>query len=274
VSAHLTRTARTARTTRPGTAAPTTPGEPGRATRATRRGLLAATALTVAALTLTACNDGSGTRDEGASAASTTGASSTGSASSASGAHQAPASGKGADSGSKGSGGGSKGSSAGSAGSAGSTGSTGSAGSSGTRNAPCDGGNSRTTATVVSRPVNHLLLTVTNTGKKSCDLAGYPMLRFTGAQAVPPAFDDSKPQAVVTLFPGESGYAGVRLSAADGSGGHGYTAKTLTVYFSDGRPNSDDLPAATPDLPAKGVFIDDSLTTTWWQQEMDDALAY
>ncbi|MGJ3560305.1 DUF4232 domain-containing protein [Streptomyces sp. INA 01156] len=84
------------------------------------------------------------------------------------------------------------------------------------------------------RPLNHLLLTVTNTGSKNCDLIGYPAVRFGEAQSVPPAFEDSKPQAVVTLAPGESGYAGVLLSAADGSGSHGYTTKSLQVFFNDG----------------------------------------
>jgi hypothetical protein len=133
----------------------------------------------------------------------------------------------------------------------------------------CNASNSKTTATVVSRPLNHILLTVTNTGSKNCDLMYYPKLRFTDAQSVPPVFEESKPQAVVTLSPGDSGYAGVRLSAADDSGSNGYTAKTLTVLFNDDGTNS-----ATPALPAKGVYIDDKLTVTYWQQGMEDALTW
>ena len=122
-------------------------------------------------------------------------------------------------------------------------------------------------ATVVSRPLNHLLLTVTNTGTRNCDLTGYPIARFGEAQSVPPVAEETHPQAVVTLAPGESGYAGVLLSAADGSGGNGYTAKTLQVGFDKGR-------GATPALPAKGVYVDDRLTVTYWQQTLDDALGY
>jgi hypothetical protein len=121
----------------------------------------------------------------------------------------------------------------------------------------------------VSRPLNHLLLTVTNTGKKNCDLVYYPAVRLGEAQSVPPVIEDSKPQAVVTLAPGESGYASVLLSAADGSGSNGYTAKSLDVYF-----NTDASVAAHPSLPAKGVYVDNSVRVTYWQFTMDDALAW
>ncbi|WP_332112403.1 DUF4232 domain-containing protein [Streptomyces gossypiisoli] len=134
---------------------------------------------------------------------------------------------------------------------------------------PCSPTSTRTTATEVSRPLNHLLLTVTNTGSKNCNLTGYPAVRFAEAQSVPPAFEDSKPQAVVTLAPGESGYASVLLSAADGSGAGGYTAKSLAVYFDDSASA-----AAHPSLPAKGVYVDDSIRVSYWQSTMADALAW
>jgi uncharacterized protein DUF4232 len=138
----------------------------------------------------------------------------------------------------------------------------------------CEGSTTRTVASSLTRPVNTMLLTVTNTGSHTCYLYGYPALRFTGAQAVPPAYQDSHPQAVVTLDPGESGYAAVTLSAGDGSGTHGHTVHNLTVYF-QGRSGSGSIGAgATPPLPAAGVYIDDSLTTTYWQQSMDDAVRW
>lgn len=141
---------------------------------------------------------------------------------------------------------------------------------SGTRNPACVAATTRTTATVVSRPLNHLLLTVTNKSSKNCDLTGYPIVRFSEAQSVPPVAEETHPQAVVTLAPGESGYAGVLLSAADGSGVHGYTAKTLEVYYGDQGRNG----SARPALPAKGVYIDEKLTVTYWQQDLDTALSY
>ncbi|MEV7375807.1 DUF4232 domain-containing protein [Streptomyces sp. NPDC090301] len=267
--------------------------------RTTRTRLLAATTLAVAALSLTACGSGAA-KDEGAatasvvptatqsaetpatpSAGSTTtqpsGGSSGGTAGSTSGS-TAGSNGGAADSGSTGgakNGGTTTGAASG--GKSGGTGSSGSgAGGAGasasggdsdgpSRNKQCGAGNTRTTATPVARPLNHMLLTVTNTGSGLCDLLGYPVARFGEAQSVPPVIEETHPQAVVTLGPGESGYAGVLLSAADGSGQHGYTTTSLTVGFTDGT-------TAKPKLVGKGVYVDSSLRVTYWQGSMDDAL--
>ncbi|MGC4984797.1 DUF4232 domain-containing protein [Streptomyces sp. DT193] len=243
--------------------------------RTTRTRLLAATTIALAALALSACDNGKGVRSEGPSESSSaaSGSSARQSAPAADGGTTAkPA---GTSTGTGGSAGGSHakesgsngGSTGGSAGKNGTGSKTGSTGQAGTRNVACDGSTTKTTATAVSRPLNHLLLTVTNTGTKNCDLTGYPIARFAEAQSVPPVAEETHPQAVVTLAPGESGYAGVLLSAADGSGANGYTAKTLEIGFDKGR-------SATPALPAKGVYIDDKLTVTYWQQDLDGALAY
>ncbi|MEE1800394.1 DUF4232 domain-containing protein [Streptomyces sp. JV176] len=138
----------------------------------------------------------------------------------------------------------------------------------------CEGSRTKTVAAPLTRPVNHLLLTVTNTGSDTCYLYGYPAVRFGEAQSVPPVIEDSQPQAVVTLEPGQSGYASVNLSAADGSAGHGRTEKSLAVYF-QGRSGEGSVgKGATPALPAEGVYIDDSLKVTYWQQSMDDAITW
>jgi hypothetical protein len=247
------------------------------ALRTSRTRLAAAAATTVlAALSLTACNDGTGAHDEGAATTRST-STATGTASS------------GADSGSTGSTGTTT--SQGTTGASGSTGSTGAGSTTGgskqtaRTSAPkapassgktvtCEGSNTKTVAAPLNRPVNHMLLTVTNTGSKTCFLYGYPSVQFTDAQSEPPVIDDSQPQAVVTLEPGQSGYAAVSLSAADGSGGKGRTVNSLTVYFY-GRSLSGNVGApARPALPAKGVHIDDSIKVTYWQQSMDDAVTW
>ncbi|MZF90435.1 DUF4232 domain-containing protein [Streptomyces sp. SID5643] len=138
----------------------------------------------------------------------------------------------------------------------------------------CNGSNTTVTAQPVRRPVNHMLLTVKNTGSKTCDLTYYPMLRFDEMQWAPQPIEDSQPQAVTTLAPGESGYAGVSLSAADGSGEWGTTGHELTVGFQGYTPDSDGGPSAVPALPAKGVYYDSTLKVTYWLRDMDDALSY
>ncbi|MFC9848509.1 DUF4232 domain-containing protein [Streptomyces sp. NPDC060223] len=247
--------------------------------RNSRTRMLAAAAITVVTLTLAACNNGEGVKDEGASAiSSATDSPVTTAKPSPSPTKENEGTSTGADQAADGTTDATKApDSAGSTGSTGSKDSAGTSGSSGTSgskdsvptSARCTSTTTRTTATEVSRPLNHMLLTVTNTGSGNCNLIGYPAVRFTDAQSVPPAFEDSKPQAVVTLAPGESGYASVLLSSADGSGSNGYTAKTLAVLL-----NNSTGDAAHPSLPAKGVWIDDTITVTYWQSVMADALAW
>ena len=135
----------------------------------------------------------------------------------------------------------------------------------------CTGANTKVTAQTVTRPLNHMLLTVKNTGSKTCYLYGYPALRFQDAQAVPPVVEDSQPQAVTTLGPGQSGYAGVNLSSADGSGIGGYTAKTLSVIFQNRDLDFIGSGVKVP-LPSKGTYIDSSLRTTYWLSDPQDAI--
>ncbi|MFJ3796364.1 DUF4232 domain-containing protein [Streptomyces sp. NPDC090088] len=237
------------------------------AQRATRRvRLLAATGAAVAALALTACEDGTGTRDEGASAPATT-------ASQPATPTPTPKT------------------SEATTGATGTTGTGTTTGSGTARSTPspvsdtatkkpgsgtsrvlCNGSNTTVTAQPLSRPLNHLLLTVRNTGSRTCDLTYYPVLRFDEMQWVPQPDEATHPQAVTTLAPGESGYAGVLLSAADGSGDGGTTAEKLTVAFQGMTPNSSGGASATPPLPAKGVYYDSSLRVTYWQQDRSDAL--
>ncbi|MFH9003515.1 DUF4232 domain-containing protein [Streptomyces afghaniensis] len=138
----------------------------------------------------------------------------------------------------------------------------------------CNGTNTTVTAKPVRRPVNHMLITVKNTGSKMCDLTYYPVLRFDEMQWAPQPIEESKPQAVTTLAPGESGYAGVLLSAADGSGTGGTTGRKLTVGFQGPTPNSSGGPSAIPQLPAEGVYYDSSLAATYWLRDMEQALSY
>lgn len=241
--------------------------------------LLALTALT--ALTLTACDNGTGVQVEGASQpASATAAQPAAGTGQGTGAGTTPAKNTTGSTGSAGSSGasGSTGSSGGTGGGAagGTGGKTGGKanGTAGATRVLCNGSNTKVTAQPLARPLNHMLLTVTNTGSRACDLTYYPVLRFDEMQWAPAADEQTKPQAVTTLAPGESGYAGVLLSAADGSGDGGTTARKLAVSFQAYTPHSDGGASATPPLPAKGVYYDSSLTVTYWQRDMDDVLSW
>ncbi|MFE4534785.1 DUF4232 domain-containing protein [Streptomyces scopuliridis] len=140
-----------------------------------------------------------------------------------------------------------------------------------TKYTACTGDNTKVKITRVNRPINHLLLTVTNTGNKNCDAYYAPALRFDEAQAPTQVIEDSKPQAVVTLAPGESAYASIPLG---GDGAPDIPANELTVYFT-GRANQGSVgsPSAPLTLPS-GTKISDSTSVTYWQREMADALTW
>ncbi|WP_181793664.1 DUF4232 domain-containing protein [Streptomyces sp. WELS2] len=233
--------------------------------------LIAATGTAVAALALTACGNGTGTEDEGAAGPNATvAAAATNVSKSPERAAQAEdttatATGTGTTSGTTGASPVARTHAPGSkpAASAGRKGQ-----STGRSVVLCNGTNTSVTAQPLTRPLNHMLLTVKNTGGKTCDLPYYPVLRFDEMQWVPQADESTQPQAVVTLAPGESAYAGVLLSAADGSGSGGMTAHKLTVGFQGTTPNSNGGPSATPALPAKGVYYDSTLKVTYWQQDL------
>ncbi|MCX4507913.1 DUF4232 domain-containing protein [Streptomyces anulatus] len=134
----------------------------------------------------------------------------------------------------------------------------------------CTPKNSTVKVSSVSRPINHLLLTVTNTGSTNCSAYYAPFLRFDGAQAVYPILDDSKPQAVVTLAPGEEAYAGIGLLGEPGQN-EPVPSDNLGVIMVD--KNNKSKGETTLKLPADTAT--DSLGfVTYWQSDVENALMY
>ncbi|RKN45022.1 DUF4232 domain-containing protein [Streptomyces hoynatensis] len=150
--------------------------------------------------------------------------------------------------------------------------SAGGAGESAEDAAPCTDANTELTVTAVERPINHLLLTVTNTGSGTCYAWYAPFLRFGDAQASVPRIEESAPQAVVALAPGESAYAGIATSSATGEE-EGYTATSLGVQFAgaDGHGAGDMTEVA---LPGGEVYVDAAAQVTYWQTSLDEALTW
>ncbi|MEU8918036.1 DUF4232 domain-containing protein [Streptomyces nigrescens] len=139
--------------------------------------------------------------------------------------------------------------------------------------ATCTGANTKAVITKVTRPINHLLLTITNTGSRSCHAYSAPLLRFDDEQSATRIMEDSKPQAVVTLAPGRSAYASILLSGEGGDDSDGRTAQRLEVHFA---PRSGSGSTGTPlklTLPA-GTHKDNNAAVTYWQGSASDALTY
>ncbi|MFF8729106.1 DUF4232 domain-containing protein [Streptomyces sp. NPDC015171] len=136
----------------------------------------------------------------------------------------------------------------------------------------CTTANTKLTVTEVSRPINHLLLKATNTGTKPCYAYIAPFLRAGADAQAPLAWaEETTPQAVVTLEPGKSAYAGITTSTPEGEGGG--KEKTLGVFFADRKGDAIDK-EKTLKLPNGGVFFNSAATVTYWQDNAQDALAW
>ncbi|MFF2190171.1 DUF4232 domain-containing protein [Streptomyces sp. NPDC058155] len=138
------------------------------------------------------------------------------------------------------------------------------------RTTTCTGSNTKVTVTEVTRPINHLLVTATNTGSGNCHAYYAPLLGFDDAQSVTQINEDSQPQAVVTLAPGESAYASIALG---GDGSPDIAAYKLSVHFA-GRDNQGSVGSAANLTLPKGTMISDSTSVSYWQSTMADALTW
>ncbi|MEU9116692.1 DUF4232 domain-containing protein [Streptomyces sp. NPDC048483] len=235
------------------------------ARRATR--LVASAAVLTAALSLTACeNDTKDTGSQAPAASSLPETGGQGGSPSPSGAKGGAKDGQSSKGSSGSSGGGSEGKNG--------SGQTAGKGSGSQTTAACAGAHVKVTATKVDRPVNHMLLTATNTGSVPCHAYNAPYLRWDDGQAATPFKDASKPQAVITLAPGESAYAGIMYQSADGTGNGGHTARTLGVLFANGAGNGSTGSSVQLPLPKGGIPTDSSAWVTYWQSTAEDALTW
>ncbi|MFF8812401.1 DUF4232 domain-containing protein [Streptomyces pactum] len=126
----------------------------------------------------------------------------------------------------------------------------------------------------VQRPVNHLLLRATNESGAPCAIYGYPYLGFGDeAQSTVVPLEASKPQSVLVLQPGETAYAGIMTSSADGSGSEGHDEDSLTVYLSNAQQDGSLDEETTLKLP-QSTYVDSSAWVTYWQSDAEDALSW
>lgn len=127
-------------------------------------------------------------------------------------------------------------------------------------------------ASAVARPINHVLLTVTNTGSAPCSVYYFPFLRFTqDQQSTTQVYQESKPQAVVTIAPGQSAYAGITTSSADGSGKNGQVLKSVEVSLAT-RDNSGSMDGVLKVALPANTFVDDAAHVTFWESDPDSAI--
>ncbi|MFD6549127.1 DUF4232 domain-containing protein [Streptomyces sp. NPDC058398] len=214
------------------------------------RSMLLAVTATALALSLTACQDGSGTKSSSkaapsAPAASSPAATETSDVTDATG-------------------------SAGSKTSAGSTGtSTGSAGTTGKQAAAstpvCAAGDVRVTAAKQDGPPStHIVLTAKNTTRHSCRLTGFPHIQFLESHKQDvAAVAKSKPAAPVVLTAGAPAYALVKLS----DGGVDENNEPVSAFAVMLEGDSTVITVAAPG--SEGIAVDPAKALTgYWTPEL------
>ncbi|WP_399087466.1 DUF4232 domain-containing protein [Streptomyces sp. BBFR2] len=140
--------------------------------------------------------------------------------------------------------------------------------------APCTGATVKAEVSQASRPINHLLIKITNTGSKRCNAYYAPQLRFDEDQAATRVLDDSQPQAVVSVEPGESAYAGVGLIGEPSDDTHLRDARNLEIHFPGRDENEPDAGHSVTLALPDGTKIDDNAFVTYWQTDPNAALSF
>ncbi|MEV1066052.1 DUF4232 domain-containing protein [Streptomyces sp. NPDC050263] len=127
----------------------------------------------------------------------------------------------------------------------------------------------------VSRPLNHVLITATNTGAQACRVHSYPALRLSeDSQSVTDRVEESQPQSVVTLDRGATAYAGLTTASADGNSQTKVTTSTIGLYLFGPDEEPSDSGAELP-VPGGSLYVEeDNARVTYWQDDANAALAW
>jgi hypothetical protein len=139
----------------------------------------------------------------------------------------------------------------------------------------CATGSLKFTADQVSRPVNHIVIKATNNGSRPCNLLAFPLLAFEkNAQAATAEIEESRPQAVVTLAPGATAYAGVTTSSGDGSGERSVRSSVISLHLK-GRNGGSVGGAVRIPAPGGSLYVEPAAAkVTYWQDSVTDALTW
>lgn len=121
-------------------------------------------------------------------------------------------------------------------------------------------------------PINHVMLSATNTSKLPCHLNKYPMLRTVLSQAaiIKPE-EATRPAGQVLLAPGATAYAGIMTNSPDGSGTGGRNIAALELQLQPGAAGSGvGRPTSVP-MPTGAQYIDSSAFVTYWESDLQSA---
>lgn len=133
----------------------------------------------------------------------------------------------------------------------------------------CDATNTTVRVSEISRPINHLMIEITNISIALCAAYSYPRLRFDDQAAIP-AIEESRPQAVVEIAPGASAFAVIVKSAANNP--DVVPVSQLLVAYSE-RNGDVTADAVGLSLPVD-TRIGPAVAVSYWQRHLDQALVW
>ncbi|MFE9560296.1 DUF4232 domain-containing protein [Streptomyces sp. NPDC006487] len=122
--------------------------------------------------------------------------------------------------------------------------------------------------------VRHILLTLTNTGKKTCKVYRYPLIQLGNAQRLVPEIKESAPtqgEPFSTIAPGKETYAALLLNGPMDEA----PAKTMTVQLQDrelGSKLGEPVKVAFPGVDT--VYYNDFAKVTHWMTASGLALRF
>ena len=121
-------------------------------------------------------------------------------------------------------------------------------------------------------PVNHVMISATNTSHVPCHLNKYPILRTFASQQTPiAAAETTKPASVILLAPGATAYAGLMTNSADGSGTNGRNVANLQLQLQPGGGSGGVGRPASVAMPAGAQYVDSSAVVTYWESDLQSA---
>ncbi|MEZ0110891.1 hypothetical protein ABH920_004906 [Catenulispora sp. EB89] len=126
----------------------------------------------------------------------------------------------------------------------------------------------------VREPINHVLISATNTAQVPCHLNKYPLLStFQADKSTIGVAQMDKPAAAILLAPGAIAYAGVMTNAADGSGTNRKTIPALFLQLQPGDAGAGGTgrPVSVA-MPPSAQYIDSSAYVSYWESDMQSAL--
>lgn len=131
----------------------------------------------------------------------------------------------------------------------------------------CGSDDLRLTARSVSSPAHRFLVTATNTSGRTCELEGYPRVRFDGVQDTPDIVNRNRPVSDLKLRPGGTAYVAVQTAGASESGS-GQAVKDVEVaVLADNRLDVLGSPVRVP--LDRRTSIGESAVGYWWATQSE-----